>query len=135
MEVDTNIFFFEITVYRLGWTRYVYLCLHGGLESIWIQTGRTLCTGLSDSRQVPPRPSSMSDWFQLWWRGQTFYSHIGLGSIRIRTEPTLVLVSVMCGKYRPDPISYAGSVSTLLARPDFLQFPAYHRPILPTPLA
>ena len=32
-------------------------------------------------------------------------------------------------------LSYAGSVSTLMARPDFLQYPAYHRPILPTPLA
>ena len=31
-------------------------------------------------------------------------------------------------------LSYAGSVSTLMARPDFLQFPAYHRAILPTPL-
>ena len=31
-------------------------------------------------------------------------------------------------------LSYAGSVSTLMAQPDFLQYPAYHRPILPTPL-
>ena len=32
-------------------------------------------------------------------------------------------------------LSYAGSVSTLMARPDFLQYPPNHRPILPTPLA
>ena len=32
-------------------------------------------------------------------------------------------------------LSYAGSVSTLMARPEFLQYPAYHRPIWPTPLA
>ena len=31
-------------------------------------------------------------------------------------------------------VSHAGVVSTLMARPDFLQYPAYHRPILPTPL-
>ena len=32
-------------------------------------------------------------------------------------------------------LSYAGSVSTVMARPDFVQYPAYHMPILPIPLA
>ena len=32
-------------------------------------------------------------------------------------------------------LTNAGWVSTLMARPDFLQFPAYRRPIWPTPLA
>ena len=32
-------------------------------------------------------------------------------------------------------LSYAGLFSTLMARSEFLQYLAYHRPILPTPLA
>ena len=44
------------------------------------------------------------------------YQHSGLESIWIRTEPTLVPAR---------PYSYAGSVSTLMARPDYLQYPAY----------
>ena len=33
-----------------------------------------------------------------------FINHSGLGSIWIQTGPTLVPVSVTCGKYQPDPI-------------------------------
>ena len=48
---------------------------------------------------------------------------------------TLVPASVIAASTGRRPtLSHAGSVSTLLARPDFLQYPAYHRPILPTPL-
>ena len=56
--------------------------------------------------------------------------HSGLESNWIRTEPTLMLsYAASTGPI----LSYAGSVSTLMARPDFLQYPAYHGLILPTP--
>ena len=53
---------------------FVFTIFHGGLGSIWIRTGLTPCTGLSDSRQVLARPYSMPARFKLWWRDQTFYS-------------------------------------------------------------
>ena len=41
---------------------------------------------------------------------------------------------LLCAASTGPTLSYAGSISTLMARPDFLQYPAYQRPILPTPL-
>ena len=52
----------------------IHILSHGGLGSIWIWTGSTPCTGLSDARQVLPSPYPMSAGFQLWWGGQIFYS-------------------------------------------------------------
>ena len=63
-------------------------------------------------------------------------SYAGSGQVPARPYPMPAQV-----KYRPDPIlcrirsstgptlSYAGSDLTLMARPDFLQYPAYYRPI------
>ena len=58
-------------------------------------------------------------------------AHGELGSILIRTgaDQPLVPALVTYGKYQPAPILYAGSVSTLIARPDFLQYLACQRPI------
>ena len=42
---------------------------------------------------------------------------------------------LLCAASTGPTLSYAGSVSTLMARPDFLQYPANYRPILSTPLA
>ena len=46
-----------------------------------------------------------------------------------RTDPCAGLCAVRQVPARP--YQYADLVSTLMARPDFLQYPAYHRPILP----
>ena len=56
-------------------------------------------------------------------------AHGELGSILIRTGPTPCTGLVTYGKYQPAPILYAGSVLTLIARPDFLQYLACQRPI------
>ena len=55
-----------------------------------------------------------------------FILHGGQGSVWIWTGPALVTRD----KYRPG-LSFASSVSTLMARPDFLQYLAYHRHIWP----
>ena len=49
---------------------------------------------------------------------------VDLGLFEFEPERPFVPALVMYSKYRP-----AGSVSTLMGRPDFLQYPAYHRPI------
>ena len=76
LEKLSSIFVWELLTFGSLWVKHYRLIMHMhcGLGSIWIQTGPTPCTGLSDARQVPPRPYSMSARFLLWWRGQTFYS-------------------------------------------------------------
>ena len=63
---------------------------------------------------------------------ETQWTRVKLNSNR--TDPCAGLGSLSCAASTGPILSYAGSVSTLMARPEFLQYPAYHRPILPTPL-
>ena len=61
-------------IVRSGKGRCELSLIHSGLGSIWIRTRPTPCTGLSKARQVLARPHPVPGQFQLWWRGQTFYS-------------------------------------------------------------
>ena len=96
--------------------KYNYLLLQWRQQSLWVLEHHKLLKNLS------------------FFEGPitfNFKLHSELGSIWIRTAPTLVPASVTCAASTGPTLL----VSTLMARPDFLQYPAYHRPVLSTPLA
>ena len=47
----------------------------GGLESIWIRTGMTPCTGIGDARQVMTQPYPMPAWFQALMARPEFFQY------------------------------------------------------------
>ena len=69
--------------------------------------------------------------------GSTSLDTVNWGQLEFEPDPInwpLEQALVTRGKYRPDPI-LAGSISTFMARPDFVQYTAFYRHIWPTPLA